>query len=180
MTIWYALDYFKKIAAYVQSEHLKNTKPDVDIYIFDGYKYYFVCSTGLTELYDNVVFIQCYLFESTDNLQYNDENLSVNVLKLNLLLLNIEKTSKLKDLKDAAIYIIYNSPNNSAEKTALSRYSDFLCALTANSAFDYKANPFVYMAINNNPSNHLCYIQIPNGQYMPIKIASITGGMRYV
>ena len=86
VTIWYALDYFKKIADYIQSGHLKNTRPDVDIYIFDGNKNYFVCSTGITELYDNVVFIQRYLFGSTDNLQYNEKNLSVDAYKLVILL----------------------------------------------------------------------------------------------
>ena len=156
VTIWYALDYFKKIADYIQYGHLKSTKPDVDIYIFDGDKNYFVCSTGMNELYKNVVFIQRYLFESTYNLQYNEKNLSVDALKLVILLENIKETGKLQDLRDAAIYIAYNNPNNSAEKTALSRYSDFLYALTTNPAFDYKANPFVYMATTKSPKNYVC------------------------
>lgn len=155
VTIWYALDYFKKIDDYIQSGHLKSTKPDVDIYIFDGDKNYFVCSTGMNELYDNVVFIQRYLFESTYNLQYNEKNLSVDALKLVILLLNIKGTTKLDDLKNAAIRIVYNNENNSAEKTALSRYSDFLYALTTNPAFDYKANPFVYMATTKSPKNYV-------------------------
>lgn len=157
VTIWYALDYFKKIDDYIQYGHLKSTKPDVDIYIFDGDKNYFVCSTGMNELYDNVVFIQRYLFESTYNLQYNEKNLSIDALKLVILLKNIKETGKIQDLRDAAIYIAYNNPNNSAEKTALCRYCDFMYALTANPAFDYKANPFVYMATNNNPLKHLRY-----------------------
>lgn len=128
VTIWYALDYFNKIADYIQSGHLKSTKPDVDIYIFDGDKNYFVCSTGMNELYDNVVFIQRYLFESTYNLQYNEKNLSVDALKLVILLENIKETGKLQDLRDAAIYIAYNNPNNSAEKQL---YADIaiLCML---------------------------------------------------
>ena len=155
VTIWYALDYFKKIDDYIQSGHLKSTKPDVDIYIFDGDKNYFVCSTGMNELYDNIAFIQRYLFESTDNLPYNSENVSVDAAKLVILLLNIKGTTKLDDLKNAAIRIVYNNENNSAEKTALSRYSDFLYALTTNPAFDYKANPFVYMATTKSPKNYV-------------------------
>lgn len=155
VTIWYALDYFKKIDDYIQSGHLKSTKPDVDIYIFDGDKNYFVCSTGMNELYDNIAFIQRYLFESTDNLPYNSENVSADAAKLVILLLNIKGTTKLDDLKNAAIRIVYNNENNSAEKTALSRYSDFLYALTTNSAFDYKANPFVYMATTKSPKNYV-------------------------
>ncbi len=155
VTIWYALDYFKKIVGYIQSGHLKSIKSDVDIYIFNGDKNYFVCSTSMTELYNNVVFIQRYLFESTDNLQYDDENISVDTLKLVILLENIKKTGKLQNPRDAAIYIAYNNPNNSAEKTALSRYSDFLYALTTNSAFDYKANTFVYMATTKSPKNYI-------------------------
>lgn len=118
VTIWYALDYFKKIDDYIQYGHLKSTKPDVDIYIFDGDKNYFVCSTGMNELYDNVVFIQRYLFESTYNLQYNEKNLSIDALKLVILLKNIKETGKIQDLRDAAIYIAYNNPNNSAEKNS--------------------------------------------------------------
>ena len=156
VTIWYALDYFKKIDDYLQSGYLKSTKPDVDIYIFDGDKNYFVCSTGMNELYDNIAFIQRYLFESTDNLPYNSENVSVDAAKLVILLLNIKGTTKLDDLKNAAIRIVYNNENNSAEKTALSRYSDFLYALTTNPAFDYKANPFVYMATTKSPKNYVC------------------------
>ena len=156
VTIWYALDYFKKIDDYIQYGHLKSTKPDVDIYIFDGDKNYFVCSTGMNELYDNIAFIQRYLFESTDNLPYNSENVSVDAAKLVILLLNIKGTTKLDDLKNAAIRIVYNNENNSAEKTALSRYSDFLYALTTNPAFDYKANPFVYMATTKSPKNYVC------------------------
>lgn len=173
VTIWYALDYFEKIAGYLQSGHLKSTKPDVDLYIFDGDKNYYVCSVGITELYDNVVFIQRYLFENTDDLQYNDENLSVDAHKLVILLENIKETGKLQDLRDAAIHIIYNNPNNSAEKTALSRYSDFLYALTANSAFDYKANPFVYMAKNESPNNMIggnYYISQPITGKQPLQI----------
>ena len=155
VTIWYALDYFKKIDDYIQSGHLKSTKPDVDIYIFDGDKNYFVCSTGMNELYDNIAFIQRYLFESTDNLPYNSENVSADAAKLVILLLNIKGTTKLDDLKNAAIRIVYNNENNSAEKTALSRYSDFLYALTTNPAFDYKANQFVYMATTKSPKNYV-------------------------
>lgn len=155
VTIWYALDYFKKIDDYIQSGHLKSTKPDVDIYIFDGDKNYFVCSTGMNELYDNIAFIQRYLFESTDKLPYNSENVSADAAKLVILLLNIKGTTKLDDLKNAAIHIVYNNENNSAEKTALSRYSDFLYALTTNPAFDYKANPFVYMATTKSPKNYV-------------------------
>lgn len=155
VTIWYALDYFKKIDDYIQSGHLKSTKPDVDIYIFDGDKNYFVCSTGMNELYDNIAFIQRYLFESTDNLPYNSENVSADAAKLVILLLNIKGTTKLDDLKNASIRIVYNNENNSAEKTALSRYSDFLYALTTNPAFDYKANQFVYMATTKSPKNYV-------------------------
>lgn len=155
VTIWYALDYFKKIDDYIQSGHLKSTKHDVYIYIFDGDKNYFVCSTGMNELYDNIAFIQRYLFESTDNLPYNSENVSVDAAKLVILLSNIKETTKLNDLKNAAIRIVYNNENNSAEKTALSRYSDFLYALTTNPAFDYKANPFVYMATTKSPKNYV-------------------------
>lgn len=173
VTIWYALDYFKKIDDYIQSGHLKSTKPDVDIYIFDGDKNYFICSTGITELYDNVAFIQRYLFESTDNLPYNSENVSADAAKLVILLLNIKGTTKLDDLKNAAIRIVYNNENNSAEKTALSRYSDFLYALTTNPAFDYKANPFVYMATNENPNNMIggnYYITQPISGKQPLQI----------
>lgn len=157
VTIWYALDYFKKIDDYIQSGHLKSTKPDVDIYIFDGDKNYFVCSTGMNELYDNIAFIQRYLFESTDNLPYNSENVSADAAKLVILLLNIKGTTKLDDLKNAAIRIVYYNENNSAGKTALSRYSDFLYSLTADSAFDYKGNPIVNMTTANNPKSHLRY-----------------------
>lgn len=173
VTIWYALDYFKKIAGYIQSGHLKSTKPDVDIYIFNGDKNYFVCSTSMTELYNNVVFIQRYLFESTDNLQYDDENISVDTLKLVILLENIKKTGKLQNLRDATIYIFYNNPNNSAEKTALIRYCDFMNALTTNPAFDYKANPVVNMATNENPNNMIggnYYISQPITGKQPLQI----------
>lgn len=173
ITIWYALDYFKKIAGYIQSGHLRSIKPDVDIYIFDGDKNYFVCSTGMTEIYDNIVFIQRYLFESTDNLQYDDENLSVDTLKLVILLENIKKTGKLQNLRDAAIYIFYNNPNNSAEKTALSRYSDFLYFATANSAYDYTNSSVVNMVTRENPNNMIggnYYIHQPISGKQPLQI----------
>ena len=153
ITIWYALDYFKKIASYIQFGHLKSTKSDVDINIFDGNKNYFVCSTNITQLYDNVVFIQRYLFGSTDNLPYNSENVSIDALKLVILLSNIKETGKLQNLRDAAIYIVYNNLNKSTGKTALSRYCDFLYTLTTNPAFDYKSNPLVYTIMKANPNN---------------------------
>ena len=154
VTIWYALDYFKKIASYIQFGHLKSTKSDVDINIFDGDKNYFVCSTGITELYDNAVFIQRYLFGSTDNLQYNEKNLSVDAYKLVILLKNIKESGILQNIRDAAIYIAYNNPNNSAEKTALSRYCDFMYALTSSQPFDYKNNHIMNMVAKENPNNY--------------------------
>lgn len=154
VTIWYALDYFKKIVDYIKLGHLKKSTSDADIFIFDGDKDFPVCSTGITELYDNVVFIQRYLFESTDNLPYNSENVSVDVVQLVILMSNIKETTKLDNLKNAAIRIVYNK-NISAEKTALSRYCNFLYSATANSAFDYKGNPVVNMVTTKSPKNYI-------------------------
>lgn len=172
VTIWYALDYFKKIVDYIKLGRLKNSTPDANIFIFDGDKDFPVCSTGITELYDNVVFIQRYLFESTDNLPYNSENISIDAAKLVILLSNIKEITKLDDLKNAAIRIVYNK-NISAEKTALSRYCDFLHTMMSNSAFDYRSNPVVNMATTNNPNNMIggnYYINQPISGKQPLQI----------
>ena len=151
VTIWYALDYFKKITDFIEEGNIKEQEENVEISIFDGDTFYPVCSVRLSQLYDAVLTIQTYLFNIPSNLKPKNENTPVNIARLAALLVEIETTSALKDLKDAAIHIVYDNKNNSRKKTALSHYCDFLYSLTADSLFDYKSKPVVNIIKKENP-----------------------------
>lgn len=155
VTIWYALDYFKKITDFIEEGNIKEQEENVEISIFDGDTFYPVCSVRLSQLYNAVLTIQTYLFNIPSNLKPKNENTPVNIARLAALLVEIETTSALKDLKDAAIHIVYDNKNNSRKKTALSHYCDFLYSLTADSAFDYKGNPIVNMATTKSPKSYI-------------------------
>lgn len=173
VTIWYALDYFDKITDFIGKGNLKEQEENVKISIFDGNKFYPVCSIRVSQLYDAVLIIRTYLFNVQNNLKPKNENTPVDIVKLSTLLLEIETTSVLKDLKDAAIHIIYDNKNISAEKTALSRYCDFLYSVTSDPAFYYKGNPVVNMATTKSPNNMIggnYYINQPISGKQPLQI----------
>ena len=173
VTIWYALDYFKKITDFIEEGNIKEQEENVEISIFDGDTFYPVCSVRLSQLYDAVLTIQTYLFNIPSNLKPKNENTPVNIARLAALLVEIETTSALKDLKDAAIHIVYDNKNNSRKKTALSHYCDFLYSLTADPAFDYKGNPIVNMTTTKSPNNMIggnYYITQPISGKQPLQI----------
>ena len=152
VTIWYALDYFKKITDFIEEGNIKEQEENVEISIFDGDTFYPVCSVRLSQLYDAVLTIQTYLFNIPSNLKPKNENTPVNIARLAALLVEIETTSALKDLKDAAIHIVYDNKNNSRKKTALSHYCDFLYSLTADSNFLYPSSEIMKLIENKNPN----------------------------
>ena len=60
VTIWYALDYFDKITDFIGKGNLKEQEENVKISIFDGNKFYPVCSIRVSQLYDAVLIIRTY------------------------------------------------------------------------------------------------------------------------
>lgn len=152
VTIWYALDYFDKILKFIypKQNKLYKNEPDVKISIYDGQKDYPIIDTSLYNLNNYIKYIANIIYNQghSGDLQDGDD-----VLKIILRLHIISKAIKHINIKDTAIHISYKFSENGTEKTALSRYCDFLYALTANPAFDYKGNPVVNMATNENPNN---------------------------
>jgi hypothetical protein len=172
VTIWYALDYFDKILKFIypKQNKLYKNEPDVKISIYDGQKDYPIIDTSLYNLNNYIKYIANIIYNQghSGDLQAGDD-----VLKIILRLHIISKAIKHINIKDTAIHISYKFSENGTEKTALSRYCDFLYALTANPAFDYKGNPVVNMATNENPNNMIggnYYISQPITGKQPLQI----------
>lgn len=152
VTIWYALDYFDKILKFIypKQNKLYKNEPDVKISIYDGQKDYPIIDTSLYNLNNYIIYIANIIYDQRRSVDLQDRD---DVFKIILQLNIISKAIKHVNLRNCAICISYKYSENSAEKTSLSRYCDFLYTLTSNPLFDYKSNPVVNMIMKTNPNN---------------------------
>ncbi|MBR1373226.1 hypothetical protein IJ556_02090 [bacterium] len=153
VTIWYALDYFDEIAQFIYPKQGKTYKnePDVKISIYDGQQYYPLYETTLFKVSECLKYISSFIYQYNIEYDINDDER----LKILAPLPEIERKINPLELKDAAIHVDYNNKNIGAEKTALSRYCDFLYSATANSAFDYTSSLIVNVVTTKSPKNYI-------------------------
>lgn len=153
VTIWYALDYFDKIASFIYPQQGKTYKnePNVKISIYDGQQYYPLYETTLFKVSECLKYISSFIYQYNIEYDINDDER----LKILAPLPEIERKINPLELKDAAIHVDYNNKNIGAEKTALSRYCDFLYSATANSAFDYTSSLIVNVVTTKSPKNYI-------------------------
>lgn len=155
VTVWYALDYFDELTEFIYPKNLSNYEPLVSLYLYDGKKDYFICKVPLYRLSDHLKYLSARVYEYDISSNLDDREPFDILLPLPEIYDNIEPL----DVKDAAIHIVYENTNNSAEKAALTRYCDFLYFTTHSLAFDYKNNPTVNMVANKNPRKHPNYVE---------------------
>ena len=151
ITIWYALDYFDKILQFIYPKQNKSYKnePDIKISIYDGQKDYPIIDSSLHNLNNYIKYIANIIYNQGHSVNLQ----SIDVLEIILPLQKISKVIKYINIKDTAIHISYKFSENGTEKTALSRYCDFLYALISDPLFDYKNNLAVNMIMKANPNN---------------------------
>lgn len=150
ITVWYALKYFNDISNIVYSNSLLQANEDVSVYIHDGKNDYFVCITNLKYLYDNVLTICTYLYE-TNNKFENKYNSSIDPIKLILLISELNENSEIEDVKKLAIRIVYNLKNIKREKSALEKYCNF--CTTVSSIPDCTKDKNIRKTKNDNPGS---------------------------
>ena len=171
ITIWYALHYFDEIAQFIYPKRGKTYKnePDVKISLCDGKKDYPLCETSFYQLSNCLKYISCLIYQNEIEYDIDEDK----TLKILMPIPQIEKEIQPLELKDIAIHVDYKGATDTSEKTALSRYCDFLYALTTDSTFDYKNNPVVNMTLTSNPNNMIggnYYISQPITGKQPLQI----------
>lgn len=153
ITIWYALHYFDEIAQFIYPKRGKTYKnePDVKISLCDGKKDYPLCETSFYQLSNCLKYISCLIYQNEIEYDIDEDK----TLKILMPIPQIEKEIQPLELKDIAIHVDYKGATDTSEKTALSRYCDFMYVLTANPTFDYKNNPIVNIATTKSPKNYI-------------------------
>ena len=148
VTILHALEYFSKISDNIYKNTNISTEFDVKLYIFDGKNDYFICDTTLKVLYDDLLLINRYLYESNDTFE-NKYNSSIDPVNLSMLIVDLKENCPV-ELQKLAIHIVYNKKQINDTKTALNKYCNFLYATYKTANYDCKTN------------NLITYIQILN------------------
>ena len=144
VTAWYALDYFDKISQNIKN--LRNYNPRITLQLFDGteknrdfYSYEF----DFIELSKHLKCLTKNMYDYHVDYSHDFHDYA--------LIQDFEENS-IVQLQDAAIHITYDTKRNSQHKTVLSRYCDFLYAVTSDSLYDHKSNSTLYMVKNRNPN----------------------------
>lgn len=148
VTILHALEYFSKISDNIYKNTNISAEFDVKLYIFDGKNDYFICDTTLKVLYDDLLLINRYLYESNDTFE-GKYNSSIDPVKLSILIVDLKENCPV-ELQKLAIHIVYNKKQINDTKTALNKYCNFLYATYKTANYDCKTN------------NIITYIQILN------------------
>ena len=148
VTILHALEYFSKISDNIYKNTNISTEFDVKLYIFDGKNDYFIYDTTLKVLYDDLLLINRYLYESNDTFE-NKYNSSIDPVNLSMLIVDLKENCPV-ELQKLAIHIVYNKKQINDTKTALNKYCNFLYATYKTANYDCKTN------------NIITYIQILN------------------
>lgn len=174
VTILHALEYFSKISDNIYKNTNISAEFDVKLYIFDGKNDYFICDTTLKVLYDDLLMINCYLYENNDTFK-GKYNSSIDPVKLIMLIVDLKENYH-KDLQRIALHIAYNNKNVQDKKTALTKYCDFLHTTYKNVDYNYKNDVALLDIQNKNPNKtvdgHYEIVQQISGQN-PLQIKAI-------
>lgn len=174
VTILHALEYFNRISDSIYKNTNISAELDVKLYIFDGKNDYFICDTSLKFLYDDLLLINRYLYESNDTFE-GKYNSSIDPVKLSILILDLKEKYR-KDIQRIAIHIAYNNKGVQDKKTALTKYCDFLYATYKIANYDCKTNAILLDTQTKNPNKtvdgHYKIVQQISGQN-PLQIKAI-------
>lgn len=151
ITVWQALKYFDRILDDI-SPNSSLPSDEVKIFLYDGKDDYFVCNSNLKFLYDDILFINHYLYESIDQLQ-NKHQSYIDPVKFSMLMLQIKEKSQVDELKNLAIHIAYNMHDVSNTKAALTKYSNFL--YETHNSLTYNLDETIFYIQNENPNNQI-------------------------
>lgn len=150
VTFLHALEYFNRISDSIYKNTNISAELDVKLYIFDGKNNYFICDTSLKFLYDDLLLINRYLYESNDTFD-GKYNSSIDPVKLSILILELKEKYR-KDIQRIAVHIAYNNKGAQDKKTALTKYCDFLYATYKTANYDCKTNNVIAYIQNLNPN----------------------------
>ena len=150
VTILHALEYFNRISDHIYKNTNISAELDVKLYIFDGKSDYFICDTSLKFLYDDLLLINRYLYESNDTFE-GKYNSSIDPVKLSILIFDLTEKYR-KDIQRIAVHITYNNKGVQDKKSALTKYCDFLYATYKTANYDCKTNAVLLDIQTKNPN----------------------------